>query len=220
MIFQGARFQIFTHRSKAHLAVWLIALTTVTLLSACGKSDDGQSVVRNGVYYPADAGITKALQKNFSQDPNNAQARELVRTLGGEKGALEYTIHNVIHRQGAFITQYDVSLRMGQSGTESLQKLYASMIPKDELAKLGQATLPAYEKWLEDNAQALEKGDAQKAAALRKTVSMLGKCYRTAKTNDSIKLMSGLEAVVSPARDGWYAEKAPSPQIALLCLPI
>ncbi len=200
--------------------MWLVTLTSAALLGACGKSDSDQSVLRNGVYYPADAGITQALQKNFSQDPNNAQARELVRTLGGEKGTLEYTIHNVIHRQGAFITQYDVSLRMGQSGTESLQKLYASMIPKDELAKLGQATLPVYEKWLEDNAQALEKGDAQKAAALRKTVSMLGKCYRTAKANDSIKLMSGLEAIVSPERDGWYAEKAPSPQIALLCLPI
>jgi hypothetical protein len=198
----------------------VLCLSAATLLSACGKGGSDQSVLRNGVYYPADAGITQALQKNFSQDPNNAQARELVRTLGGEKGVLEYTINNVIYRQGAFITQYDVSLRMGQAGTESLQKLYASMIPKDELTKLGQAALPVYEKWLEDNAQALEKGDAQKAAALRKTISMLGKCYRDAKVNDDIKLMSGLEAIVSPARDGWYAEKAQSPQLTLICLPI
>jgi hypothetical protein len=89
-----------------------------------------------------------------------------------------------------------------------------------ELAKLGQAALPAYEKWLEDNAQAIEKGDAQKAAALRKTVSMLGKCYRGAKVDDNIKLMSGLEAIVSPAREGWYAEKSQSPQLTLLCLPV
>jgi hypothetical protein len=173
-----------------------------------------------GISFPADSDISQALQANFEQDANNAKARELIQTLGGEKGQLDYKVRKVIYRQGAFEAQYDVSLRMGQSGAESLQKLYATMVPKEEAAKLPDQGVTAYEKWLADNAQALDKGNPQQAAALRETLQNLGKCYREAKAGDSVTLMEGLGALISPARDGWYADKLQSAQARLRCLPV
>ncbi|RYF42251.1 MAG: hypothetical protein EOO27_45390 [Comamonadaceae bacterium] len=192
----------------------------VLTLSACGKAGDGAAPTRSGISFPADTDIATALQANFAQDPNSAKARELVKLLGGEKGQLDYKVHQVIYRQGAFETRYDVSLRMGQGGAESLQKLYATMIPKEEAAKLPEQTLAAYEKSLGDSAAALEKSNPQQAAALRATLDNLGKCYRDAKANDSVALMNGLSALISPARDGWYADKLQSPQVELRCLPL
>ncbi|RZL83901.1 MAG: hypothetical protein EOP76_21925 [Variovorax sp.] len=156
----------------------------------------------------------------MAQDANSAKARELIQTLGGEKGQLDYKVHRVVYRQGAFEAQYDVSLRMGQTGADSLQKLYATMIPKEEAAKLPEQTLGAYEKWLGDNAQSLEKSDPQQGAALKATLQNLGQCFREVKPNDSVALMSGLAALISPARDGWYADKLQSPQAQLRCLPL
>lgn len=211
--------QISNHSRTAGLAL-LIVFTAVATLTACGKAGDGGASTRNGIGFPADTDIATALQANFAQDPNSAKARELVKLLGGEKGQLDYKVHDVIYRQGAFETRYDVSLRMGQGGAESLQKLYATMIPKEEAAKLPEQTLAAYEKSLGDSAAALDKTNPQQAAALRATLDNLGKCYREAKANDSVALMNGLNALISPARNGWYADKLQSPQVELRCLPL
>lgn len=199
------------------------ALTLVALactLSACDRGGDSGAVTRNGVSFPGDADIASALNANFAQDPNSAKARELVQLLGGDKGQLDYKVHQVIYRQGVFEVFYDVKLRMGQGGAESLQKLYATMIPKEEAAKLPAQTLAAYEKWLGDSANALEKSNPPQAAALRASLETLGKCYRDAKADDNVALMDGLGALISPAREGWYADKLPSPQVALRCLPL
>ncbi len=180
------------------------------LLAACGAD----------IRFPDDADIAKALSADFAQDADNARARELVRTLGGETGALDYRIRQVIWRQGAFEARYEVNLKMGQAGSASLQQLYATMVPKDEAAKLPQQTLPAYEEWLKQHAATLEKSDAQQAAALRASLDNLGKCYRDAKAGDSVALMTGLAALISPARDGWFAERLQSPAVRLHCLPL
>ncbi|AMM24595.1 hypothetical protein [Variovorax sp. PAMC 28711] len=198
----------------------LVIVVVACSLTACHRDSDSAAVTRNGVTFPADADIASALQANFAQDPNSAKARELVQLLGGEKGQLDYKVRKVIYRQGAFETLYDVSLRMGQGGADSLQKLYATMIPKEEAAKLPEQTLAAYEKWLADSAAALEKTQPQQAVALRATIDNLGKCYRDAKANDSVALMDSLGALISPARDGWYADKLQSPQVQLRCLPL
>ncbi|RZI91344.1 MAG: hypothetical protein EOP78_15540 [Variovorax sp.] len=215
-------FRDFSARSGTVGLGFLALLTAVSMLSACGKAGDGDggATTRNGIAFPADADIATALQANFAQDPNSAKARELVKLLGGDKGQLDYKVHEVIYRQGAFETRYDVSLRMGQGGAESLQKLYATMIPKEEAAKLPEQTLAAYEKSLGDSAAALEKTNPQQAAALRATLDNLGKCYREAKANDSVAIMNGLNALISPARSGWYADKLQSPQVELRCLPL
>ena len=189
----------------------LASATCVAGLTACKPA---------AIAFPEDADIAKALQANMAQDANSAKARELIQTLGGEKGQLDYKVHRVVYRQGAFEAQYDVSLRMGQTGADSLQKLYATMIPKEEAAKLPEQTLGAYEKWLGDNAQSLEKSDPQQGAALKATLQNLGQCFREVKPNDSVALMSGLAALISPARDGWYADKLQSPQAQLRCLPL
>lgn len=189
----------------------LASVTCVVGLTACKPV---------AIAFPEDADIAKALQTNMAQDANSAKARELIQTLGGEKGQLDYKVHRVVYRQGAFEAQYDVSLRMGQTGADSLQKLYATMIPKEEAAKLPEQTLGAYEKWLGDNAQSLEKSDPQQGAALKATLQNLGQCFREVKPNDSVALMSGLAALISPARDGWYADKLQSPQAQLRCLPL
>ena len=189
----------------------LASATCVAGLTACKPA---------AIAFPEDADIAKALQANMAQDANSAKARELIQTLGGEKGQLDYKVHRVVYRQGAFEAQYDVSLRMGQTGADSLQKLYATMIPKEEAAKLPEQTLAAYEKWLGDNAQSLEKSDPQQGAALKATLQNLGQCFREVKSNDSVALMSGLAALISPARDGWYADKLQSPQAQLRCLPL
>lgn len=201
-------------------AICAAAVFSLALLSACDRAGDKGAVTRNAITFPGDADIAAALQANFLQDPNNAKARELVQLLGGDKGRLDYKVNKVIYRQGAFETLYDVSLTMGQPGAESLQKLYASMIPKEEAAKLPEQTLAAYEKWLSDSAAALEKSNPQQATALRATLDNLGKCYRTVAANSSVALMDGLGALISPARDGWYADKLQSPQVQLRCLPL
>jgi hypothetical protein len=185
-------------------------------LSACDPRPSGGSAIR----FPGDSDISQALQANFAQDTDSAKARELIQTLGGEKGQLDYKVRKVIYRQGAFEARYDVSLRMGQSGAESLQKLYATMIPKEEAAKLPAQTLESYEKWLGESAQAMEKGNAQQAAALRHMLESLDQCYRNAKPSDSVALMDGLGALISPERNGWYADKLQSPQAQFRCLPL
>ncbi len=188
------------------------------LLTACDRAPGGVS--RNGVQFPVDADIVEALAANFKQDPNTAQARALLATLGGEKGQLDYSVRNVISRAGAFETHYDVTLRLAQPGADSLLKLYAGMVPAAERAQVPAQDLAAHERWLAAQAQALEKTDAAQAAALRKTVDLLGKCYRGAKTGDSVPLMEGLVALLSPSRNGWYAEKLNSPGTVLRCLPV
>lgn len=189
----------------------LVSAACVAGLTACKPA---------AIAFPEDADIAKALQANMAQDANSAKARELIQTLGGEKGQLDYKVHRVVYRQGAFEAQYDVSLRMSQTGADSLQKLYATMIPKEEAAKLPEQTLSAYEKWLGDNAQSLEKSDPQQGAALKATLQNLGQCFREVKPDDNVALMSGLVALISPARDGWYADKLQSPQAQLRCLPL
>ncbi len=217
----------FNTRSCAPILSARIARTAVLLaaglagavsISACrdGSGPDGA----NGIRFPDDAQITQALQTNFGEDPNNARARELIQVLGGDKGQLDYKIRRVIWRQGAFEAQYDVSLKMGQPGAVSLQKLYATMVPKDEAAKLPEQTLQAYEDWLKNNATTLEKSNPQQAQALRASLESLGKCYRGAKPDDRIALMNGLGALISPAREGWYADRLQSPSVELRCLPL
>lgn len=191
----------------------------VLALAAC-KDGAATGTGSNGIRFPDDAQITQALQANFGEDPNNAKARELIQVLGGEKGQLDYRIRRVIWRQGAFETQYDVSLKMGQPGAVSLQKLYATMVPKDEAAKLPEQTLQAYEDWLKNNAATLEKSNPQQAQALRASLDNLGKCYREAKPDERIALMNGLGALISPAREGWYADRLQSPSVELRCLPL
>jgi len=199
-------------RGLAPLAVAVAAL----LATACSGRDGGTADIR----FPDDAALTQALTANFTEDPDNAKARELIRSLGGEKGSLDYRIKRVIWRQGAFEARYDVSLKMGQAGSASLQQLYATMVPKEEAAKLPQQTLQAYEDWLKNHAATLEKANPQQAAALRANLDNLGKCYRDAKAGDGVALMSGLAALISPERGGWYAERLQSPAVQLHCLPL
>lgn len=161
-----------------------------------------------------------ALRTDFAEDPNNERARALVAQLGGEKGTLDYAVKRVVSRQGAFEAHYDVSLRMGRSGADSLSALYAQMIPAEEAAKLPQpVTLAEQEKWLRAQAQAQEKSAPQDAAALTATLDALGNCYRERKAGDSVTIMSGLAALLSPERSGWYAERLQSPRLQLSCLP-
>jgi hypothetical protein len=172
----------------------------------------------NGIQFPADAEIAAALAASFAKDPNTVQARTLLTTLGGERGQLDYQIRNVVYRQGAYEAHYDVALQLGQAGADSLNKLYASMVPPAEREKLPQ-DLGSGEKWLAGQAQGLEKTDPAQAGALRKLMDTLGTCYRQAKTGDKVILMTSLVSLVSVSRTGWYAEKMPSPEMALRCLP-
>ncbi|WP_157084955.1 hypothetical protein [Hydrogenophaga palleronii] len=56
--------------------------------------------------------------------------------------------------------------------------------------------------------------------ALRNTLDTLARCYREARPGDEVALMTGLAALISPARNGWQAEKLQSPQLQLQCLPL
>lgn len=172
-----------------------------------------------GAAYPTDAQISAALQTQFQTDPHSAAARDLIRTLGGDKGALRYQIHHVIYRQGAYEARYDAVLVMGQSGSESLKALYATMIPEAERTKLAQPSLEAYEAWLRQQAEALKKTSAQQAAALENTLKLLGKCYREQQAGAEVTVMQGLGALISPERKGWYAEKLAVPDTTARCLP-
>lgn len=173
-----------------------------------------------GVSYPSDAQITAALETQFAQDRNNAAARELIRTLGGDKGALRYQIHHVIARPGgAFEARYDAVLVMGQPGAQSLQSLYATMVPEPERAKLPQGSLEAYEGWLRQQAESLKKTSAPQAAALQTTLDLLGNCYRDKPAGAEVTVMQGLGALISPERKGLFAEKLALPDTVARCLP-
>jgi len=199
-------------------ALSLVLAAALALLAACDKASEG--VVRNGVRFPADAEITAALAENFAKDPNTAQARTLLATLGGEKGQLDYSVRDVVARNGTFEAHYDVGLRLGQAGAESLHKLYAGMVPQAERPQLAGQDLAAHERWLAAQAQALEKADPAQAQALRSTVETMGKCYRAVKAGERVPLMEGLVVSLAPSRNGWYAEKIASPGTVLRCLPV
>ncbi|VWX61736.1 conserved exported hypothetical protein [Burkholderiales bacterium 8X] len=203
-----------SNRLRTHSLV--AAATACLALTACSRGADD----RHGIHFPSDSDIAQALQVDLDKDPNSAKAREMVKTLGGDQGTLDYKVQKVIYRQGAFEAHYGVSLRMARSGEESLQRLYASMIPADALKQIPEQTLASYEKWLADSAASMEKSDPRQAAALKASLESLGKCYRQAKANDRVELMAGLTALISPARDGWYADKLQSPSAQLHCLPL
>ncbi|UCV01352.1 hypothetical protein KI609_06465 [Acidovorax radicis] len=172
-----------------------------------------------GAAYPTDAQISAALQTQFQTDPHSAAARDLIRTLGGDKGALRYQIHHVIYRQGAYEARYDAVLVMGQPGAQSLLALYASMIPEAERAPIGAASLDAYETWLKAQAESLKKTSPPQAQALMATMELLGKCYRDARAGSEVTVMQGLGALISPERSGLYAEKLALPDTTARCLP-
>ena len=142
-----------------------------------------------------------------------------MRTLGGEKGRLRYQIHHVIWRQGAFEARYDAVLVMGQAGEQSLRALYTSMVPEAERAKLPDAKLETYEAWLRQQADALKKTSAAQAQALSGTLDMLNKCYRNKPASAEVVVMQGLGALLSPERNGWFAEKLALPDTTAQCLP-
>lgn len=195
----------------------LIVPALMALLTACSPGDN--EFKPGQIAYPSDAQITGALQQQFASDPNSASARELVKTLGGDKGELRYRIQRVVYRQGAFEAQYDAVLHLGQPGAQSLTALYASMIPEAERQKLKAQTLEAYEAWLTQQAASVEKSAPDQARALSRTVEVLGKCYREAPAGADVVVMQGLSALVSPERKGLYAEKLPSDRATILCLP-
>lgn len=172
-----------------------------------------------GIAYPTDAQISSALEKQFASDRNSAAARDLVRTLGGDKGRLRYQIHEVIYRQGAYEARYDAVLVMGQPGAQTLLALYTTMIPEAERAKLPQASLEAYEGWLKQQAESLKKTAPPQAQALADTLELLGTCYRGKEAGAEVTVMQGLGALVSPARQGLYAEKLALPDTTVQCLP-
>lgn len=168
--------------------------------------------------FPGDEAISAALLRDYRDDPGNAQARELVQVLGGPKGSLRFDIRQVVWRQGAYEVHYDASVVMAQAGTESLRQLYATLVPAGT-TDLADKSLAGHEAWLAARAQALEKSAPQQAAQLRGNLDALGKCYRTVREGEAVRVMEGLRALVSPARDGLYAEKLEAPRLRLQCLP-
>lgn len=201
----------------------LIALRGITYMVSAGAllacSPQSGPEAPGGAAYPTDAQVSAALQAQFQTDPNSAAARDLIRTLGGDKGALRYQINKVIYRQGAYEARYDAVLVMGQAGTQSLQTLYASMIPEAERTKIGQASLEAYEAWLKSQSESLKKTAAPQAQALTSTMELLGKCYRQAQVGSEVTVMQGLGALISPERNGLFAEKIALPDTTVRCLP-
>ncbi|RZJ62634.1 MAG: hypothetical protein EON49_01555 [Acidovorax sp.] len=193
-----------------HHGVFFVAVATL-----CGCSPSAAPPI----VFPSDVQISAALEAQFAGDRHSAAARELIRTLGGDKGKLRYQIHQVIYRQGAYEARYDAVLVMGQPGLQSLQALYASMIPEAERTKLPQASLEVYEGWLKEQAQALKKTSAPQAAALEKTLELLGNCYRDQQAGAEVIVMQGLGALISPERNGLYAEKLALPDTTARCLP-
>ena len=193
------------------------SIALASALAACSPSSAPPAGA--GIAYPTDAQITAALEAQFASDRNSAAARELVRTLGGEKDRLRYQIHHVIWRQGAYEARYDAVLVMGQSGAQSLQALYASMVPEAERAKLPDAKLETYEAWLRQQADALKKTAPPQAQALSGTLDMLNKCYRDKAAGAEVVVMQGLGAQLSPERSGWFAEKLALPDTTAQCLP-
>ncbi|WP_036595357.1 hypothetical protein [Ottowia thiooxydans] len=188
------------------------------VLSACSPgSSDGRNIT-----YPSDGQISAALDAQLAGDPNSASARELIQSLGGEKGKLKYSIQQVIYREPAFEVHYDAALVMAQAGEQSLEALYSRMIPEEVRAKLPNSTLAAYTDWLNNHAQELLKDPAQKAqgAALTSTMTALGKCYGGVKPGEEVVVMKGLGAHLLPERKGLFAEKLAMPNATVNCLPI
>lgn len=187
-------------------------------LSACSPSSSGTQDIK----YPSDEQITASLNAQLSNDPNSAAARELIQTLGGEKGKLKYAIHQVIYRDSAYEVHYDAVLVMGQSGAQSLQTLYARMIPDEEKAKLPDTALGTYSDWLKSHAETLQKDPAQQTqgVALSSTLAALSECYASTKAGDEVTVMQGLGAQLLPERKGLYAEKLAMPHTTVRCLPV
>jgi hypothetical protein len=196
---------------KQNPAIQSIVIAASVVLAACSPSAQNE--------YPTDAQISSALEAQFANDRNSNAARDLVRTLGGEQGKLRYQIHHVIYRQGAYEARYDAVLVMGQPGVQTLQALYASMIPDAERAKLAQGSLQAYESWLRQQAESLKKTSAPQGQALLDTLDLLGKCYRGKEAGAEVTVMQGLGALLSPERKGLYAEKLALPDTTMQCLP-
>lgn len=200
-------------RMKQNPAIQSVVIAASVVLAACSPS------AQNEYSYPTDAQISSALEAQFASDRNSTAARDLVRTLGGKQGKLRYQIHQVIYRQGAYEARYDAVLVMGQPGVQTLQALYASMIPDAERAKLAQGSLQAYESWLRQQADSLKKTSAPQGQALLDTLDLLGKCYRGKETGAEVTVMQGLGALLSPERKGLYAEKLALPDTTMQCLP-
>lgn len=126
----------------------------------------------------------------------------------------------MVWRQGVFEAHYDVQLRMSQPGSESLRALYAQMVPAYAAQTLPEQTLATYAQWLRAHADTLERSAPQQATRLRASLDRLEACYAQAKPGDAVTLMTGLGALLSPARDGWYAERLPAPAMQLRCQPL
>ena len=198
----------------------LLIIAAIFSLSACSPSSNSGS--SHNVSFPDDKQISESLSAQLKNDPNSATARDLVHSLGGEKGDLKFLIKDVIYRDGAYEVHYDAALVMGQAGTDSLKTLYSGMVPEAERAKLTPDTRETYEAWLKSHAETLKKDAGSKAAgvALANTIELLNTCYQDAKPGTEIPVMQGLGALLSPARSGLYAEKIARPDVTVRCLPM
>lgn len=200
------------------LSVQSALLVCCLLASACSKG--GGDANSANIHYPTDETISQALRAQFTRDPANAEARQLVQTLGGAQGRLDYRVKEVIYRQGSFEARYDAVLHLGQAGAKSLEQLYGSMLPTQEQAKLSDKNLGGYETWLRAQAEQSRKKSPQEAAALVATLDMLNECYRKAAAGSDVVVIEGLAALISPARSGWHADKLASPATQVRCLPV
>ncbi len=194
-----------------------MVIATLAACSPGGSSSDAYQ--SSDIRFPSDEQVSAALREQFAQDPNSASARELVRTLGGEKGLLRYRVRHVLYLQGPFEARYDAVLQLGQPGTRSLQTLYGTMIPEADRQKLAAQDLQHYEDWLKQYAASLQKSAPEQASALTRSMEMLGKCYRGAKEGEEIVVMQGLAARLIPERSGLFAEKIPAAATTVHCLP-
>ncbi|WP_423457814.1 hypothetical protein [Ottowia sp. VDI28] len=213
----GSFHHIFMKMIYSSLNIGLF-ITAALMLASCSPAPSGGQ----NITYPSDEQITAALDAQLASDPNSAAARELIQTLGGEKGKLRYSIHQVIYRESAYEVHYDAVLVMGQPGEQSLQALYARMIPEEERAKLPDTALATYSEWLKNHAETLQKSPDQKAQgqALGNTLAALGECYGGVKPGAEVVVMKGLGAQLLPERKGLYAEKLAMPNAVVRCLPI
>jgi hypothetical protein len=216
--------------SRKYSEIILIVINMKPIISAgfavliaagalAGCSPRSEPAALGKIAFPTDAQISEALEAQFASDRHSDAARELVRTLGGEQGKLRFQIHHVIYRQGAYEARYDAVLVMGQPGSQSLQALYATMIPEPERAKLPEKNLEAYEGWLRQQAEALKKSAPPQGQALAGTLDMLGHCYRGKEAGAEVTVMQGLGALLSPERKGLFAEKLALPGTTVQCLP-
>lgn len=198
-----------------------IARPALTLILASAAAAGCSPTTGSGgaVAFPTDAQINTALQAQFAADAHSAAARDLIRTLGGEDGRLRYQIHHVIYRQGAYEVRYDAVLVMGQPGDQSLLGLYATLIPEADRAGLAKSDIDAQEAWLARHAQVLGRTNAAQGQTLANTLQVLRECYRGKQTGAEVTVMRGLAALISPERNGLYAEKLASADATAHCLP-